>query len=36
MSISKTHNMWNLRPRLNKKAQFSTNLMLKDKIRKKN
>jgi len=32
--FSKTHNMWNLIPKLNKKDQFPTNLILKDEIKK--
>jgi hypothetical protein len=32
--LSKTRNMWNLIPKLNKEDQFSTNLILKDEIKK--
>jgi hypothetical protein len=32
--LSKTRNMWNLIPKLNKEDQFSTNSILKDEIKK--
>jgi len=32
--FSKTRKIWNLIPKLNKKDQFSTNLILKDEIKK--